>query len=149
MEDMMEKRSRMLVKLSVALAVATCLLSGTANAQPIMKGTFTLPYDVRWGGTLVPAGQYKIVIDSAYRPALVSTFAGNGQAYVMPQFVNQATRGAATALVVTQGETERTVRALNWREGNRSFVYKPFTKAERKSLAQSRTEMVPIRMAQN
>ncbi len=145
----MEKHSRMIVKLSVAMAVATCLLSGTANAQPIMKGIFTLPYDVRWGGTLVPAGQYKIVIDSAHRPAIVSTLAGHGQAYVMPQFVNQASRSAATALIVTQGETERTVRALNWREGNRSFVYKPFTKAERKSLAQSRTEMVAIRMAQN
>jgi hypothetical protein len=149
MEDMMEKLSRMVVKVSVALAVATCLLSGTANAQPLLKGTFTLPYDVRWGGTLVPAGQYQIVIDSARRPALVSTLSGTGLVFATPQVVNDASRGEKTALIVTMGETERTVRALNWREGNRSFVYKPFTKAERQSLAQARTETVAIRTAQN
>ena len=117
----MEKLSRMVVKLSVALAVATCLLSGTANAQPLLKGTFTLPYDVRWGGTLVPAGQYKIVIDSAHRPALVSTLSGTGMVFATPQIVNEASRGDKTALTVPQAETERTFRALTCREGTRSL----------------------------
>jgi hypothetical protein len=146
MEDMMKK---MLVKLSVGLAVATSLLAGTANAQPIMKGTFTLPYDVRWGSSLLTAGTYTIVIDSAHRPALVSTQAGMGRALVFAQVVNDASKDLSTALVITRGETGHTVRALNWREGNRSFVYKPFTKAERTREAKADKDIVAIRMAQN
>lgn len=79
------------------LAVATCLSAGTASAQPILKGTFTLPYEVRWGMALLPAGQYTIVVDSSHSPALVSTASGSGRAYVMAQVVNDASQDQPTA----------------------------------------------------
>ena len=42
------------------------------------------------------------------------------------------------------------VRAFNWREGNESFVYSAFSRAERKALAQANdTEDVPVLMAKN
>ena len=142
----MQKRSLTFVKLAVALAVATGLLAGTANAQPIMKGTFTLPYDVRWGQALVPAGTYTIVIDSAHNPALVSTQAGTNVAFVAPLSVNDARADFATALVINKGETERTVQSLNWREGNRSFVYKSSRSGHRRQ-ASIEQETIAVRVA--
>jgi hypothetical protein len=145
---MMKKQTRSVLKLLALAAVASGVLAGAASAESV-TGKFTLPYDVRWGQALLPAGHYVIRIGGNGRPALVSTQAGKNVTFVMAQVVNAAATDQPTALLLTRGERERIVRSFNWREGNKSFVYKPYTSAERKLLAQSRqVESVPILMAQ-
>jgi hypothetical protein len=143
-------RGHTFMKLGIGAAFAACLLAGTANAQPLVKGSFTLPYDVRWGRAIVPAGHYLIQVDSVNIPARITTATGAGRALVLARSFNSAIAGQPTVLVITRSEGEHVVRVFNWREGNRSFVYKALTGAERQVLAQAKEiEVIPILMAQN
>jgi len=45
---------------SALLALSTLSLApGLARAQEPVRGSFTLPHDVRWANTFVPAGEYR------------------------------------------------------------------------------------------
>lgn len=145
----MKKATFGFMKLAVAAALAVGASVGPASAQSLVKGTFTLPYEVHWGHAVLPAGHYSITIDEARRPALVSTLSGGGRAFVMPRAVGDAMKDQPTALLITNVENQRVVRTFNWREGNQSYVYRPFTKTERREVAvASAVETVPIQMAQ-
>lgn len=67
-------------KLSLlALAVALLIASVPANAQQLYRGTFNLPFDAQFGGTIVEAGQYTIVLEQALGQKLIRLYGeGNG-----------------------------------------------------------------------
>ena len=135
------------MKVGVAAAIAAGLAMGTASAQPLVKGTFTLSQEVRWGKAILPPGHYSITIDDARRPALVSnTLTGERRAFVMARAVASAVKGQPTSLLITKSENERVVRSFNWSEGNQSFIYRALTPTERGAEARA-TETVTVRMA--
>lgn len=143
------KMKRNLVLIRLGLAVAVCAAAGAASAQPLVKGSFTLPYEVQWGKAVLPAGHYSIAIERADRPAALSTATGRVVAYVMARSFEDAPQDQATTLVITKSEARRVVRAFNWREGNRRFIYRPFTQAERRQSASAAgLETVAVRVAQ-
>jgi hypothetical protein len=147
--EVIMKRTLAVLKLGVVAAVATCLSGGTANAQSLVKGTFTLPYEVHFGRAVLPAGPYTISMDSVRGPAIVRTAAGSGRAMVLALYVEDSLKDQPTALLITKHENERFVSAFNWRGGNTAFVYTPSTKAERKLLGKIDDAVaVPILMAQ-
>jgi hypothetical protein len=147
MEVLMKKTNLAVVRLG--LAVAICAAAGAASAQPLVKGTFTLPYEVHWGKAVLPPGHYSIAIDRADRPALVTMPTGKVLTYVLARSFEDAMTDQPTALMITKAETQRVVRSFNWREGNRRFIYRAFTEAERQQLASATdVETVTIRMAQ-
>jgi hypothetical protein len=152
MRRMSWKASFNFLKLAVAAAIAVGLSVGSASAQPLLKGTFTLPYEVHWGKAVLPPGHYSITIveDDARRPALVSnTLTGQGSAFVMARGLGDALKGQPTALLITKMENERFVRSFNWREGNKSFIYRALTETERTQLGSaSEPVAVPVLMAQ-
>jgi hypothetical protein len=122
--------------------------AGTASAQSAFKGKFTLPYEVRWGQAVLAPGEYTITMESTSRPALVTRLTG-GAAFVMAVGIESASKDRPTALLITKTENERVVRSLNWPEGGKTFVYKPFTKAERRLYGTaSLSEALPILTAQ-
>ena len=144
----MSKLSLTVSKLSIAAALVLGASVGTANAQSLAKGTFTLPYEVRWGKAVLQPGSYVVTIDSARGPAFVRTLNGDGRAIVMG-LAEGAMKEHPSALVITKSENQRVVRYLNLREVDKSIAYEPFTKAERKLVGQlDETEAVPILMAQ-
>jgi hypothetical protein len=54
--------------------VASLLLVGVALAAPVYRGSFTLPYDARWGQTTLSAGDYMIRFeDVGSRPNVCRT----------------------------------------------------------------------------
>lgn len=146
----MKKANCNYLKLAVAAAIAVGLSVGSASAQPLVQGTFTLPYEVHWGKAVLPPGHYSITIDDARRPALVSnTLTGERRAFVMAGAVSDAMKGQPTALLITKIENERRVRSFNWREGNQSFIYRALTKTELTQLGSaSEPVAVPVLMAQ-
>jgi hypothetical protein len=147
-EALMKKKTNLTV-VRLGLAVVICAAAGAASAQPLVKGTFTLPYEVHWGKAVLAPGHYSITIDRADRPALVTTPTGKGLTYVMARSFDDAMKGQPTALIITKSETQRIVRSLNWREGNRRFIYRAFTEAERKELGgATELQTVTIRTAQ-
>jgi len=132
----------------VGLALAICAAASAASAQPLVRGSFTLPYEVHWGKAVLPAGDYSISIEHADRPAAVRTATGRIVAFVMPRSFDDAHQDQSSALIITKAENQRVVRAFNWREGNRLFIYRPFTDAERRQSASGdASEAVPIRVA--
>ena len=144
---MSRKRSGTVVKLLIVAAAVVGSFAETASAQ-VVRGTFRLPYDVRWGGTVLPAGEYSIVVDSLSRPAIIRSATGRSVAFVLAGSVDRAMKGRDTSLLLSRTESEPVVRVFNWREGNLAFVYKSFTKGERERLAQAgNVQAVPILMA--
>lgn len=137
-----------LVLMRIGLAIAICAAAGVASAQPLVKGSFTLPYEVHWGKAILAPGHYSITIERADRPAAVSTPTGRVVAYVMARSFDDAQTDQATALLITKAEAQRVVRSFNWREGNRRFIYRPFTEAERVSANAGTFETVTIEVAQ-
>jgi len=136
-----------LVKVMVVAAVIDASVARTASAQ-VLKGSFTLPYEVHWGRAVLPAGTYLITIDSVRGPALVTTTDGRGLCLVSPALVDSTTEKRPTALLISRIEGERSVRSLNWREGGRSFVYQPSTKTKHALSARaSDLDAVPIATA--
>jgi hypothetical protein len=143
------KKALNVLKLWVVAAVAAAALSGTASAQSLVKGSFTLPYEVHFGKAVLAPGSYTISMDSTRGPAIIRTSTGSGRALVMALAVDKSLTDQPTALLISQRENQRVVRSFNWREGNTAFVYVPFTKAERKLLGKvDDSVVVPILMAQ-
>jgi hypothetical protein len=141
-------KKAILVLTRFGMAVAICAAASAASAQSLVKGSFTLPYEVHWGKAILAPGHYSIAIERADRPAAVSTPTGKVVAYVMARSFDDARKDQATALVITKVESQRVVRAFNWREGNRRFIYRPFTQAERpEGASAAKLETVPIRVA--
>jgi len=142
------KKSRLtFLKLAVAAAIVTGVSVGPASAQSL-KGTFTLPYEVQWGKAVLPAGPYTITFDTLHGPAIVRTSTGEGRAIVMARIVDKAMKDQPSALLVTKIENQRVVRTLNLREADAAFVYRPFTKSERRLVGKvDESEAVPILMA--
>jgi hypothetical protein len=136
------------LKLAVAAAIVTCVSVGSASAQSL-KATFNLPYEVSWGRAVLQPGPYQITFDNVHAPALVRTRTGRGVALVSANSVGLAMKDQPSALLITRTETGHVVRSLNIREADMTFVYKPFTKSERKLLGQVEViEALPILMAQ-
>ena len=131
----------------IALAIVLGGLSAGAAQAQSYGGSFTLPYEVRWSGATLPAGEYKLAMDSLDRPLSVIDASGRLRALVsgMP---DAPRKGQQTSLLITRDGAERTVRSLNCPHWGRNYVFKPFTRAERSLLASGeRTESVPVRMA--
>jgi hypothetical protein len=55
--------------LAVAIALAPAAIS--ANAQQLYKGTFTIPFETKWGNTMMEPGQYTITVEQALGQKLV------------------------------------------------------------------------------
>jgi len=144
----MKKARLTFLKLAVAAAIVTGVSAGSASAQSL-KATFTLPYEVQWGKAVLQPGPYAITFDRILGPALVRTSTGRGVALLTANSVGPAMKDQPSALLITRTETGHVVRSLNIREADMTFVYKPFTKSERKLIGQvDATEAVPILMAQ-
>jgi hypothetical protein len=53
------KRNLSAVQLFTLGLVVSILCAGVAQAAPAYRGKFTLPYAVRWGEVVIPAGEYR------------------------------------------------------------------------------------------
>jgi hypothetical protein len=118
----MKRSGLVFLKLSVAALIAAGLSERSASAQS-MTAAFTIPYEVSWGGTMLPAGDYTITFESAQRPLLVRSLSGEGRALVLPVTVNRAISDQPTALILARSGKGHDVRTLNLREANVALGY--------------------------
>jgi hypothetical protein len=141
------KKSVCLARRFALAVVLGGLFAGAAQAGAYYNGKFTLPYEVRWGGAVLPAGEYSLAMDSIKGPLNVIDASGRIRALVSG-FPDYLTGGQPTALLVTRDGAQRTVRSFNCPAWGHKFVYKPFTRAERDLLASGeRAETIAVRMA--
>jgi len=131
-------------KLILGVLFATCAFTAVANAQPSFEGKFTLPYEVHWNHTVLPAGEYSIQLDVMGTPAvLYSTSTGKAVNTGTPTLAD-GDKGAARVTITVRGN-ERRVRSVNLPEIGKSLIFEPLTQTEREMLAKAgQIDAVPV-----
>jgi hypothetical protein len=142
----MRKPVRLARHFAVA-AVLGALSVGVAQAQSFYYATFTLPFEVRWGGAVLPAGDYRLAMNGINEP--LNVIDGSGRVRVLVYGIpDPPTDTQPSSLLITRDGAERTVRSFNCPAWGYKFVYKPFTRVERDLLANGQpADAVPVRMA--
>src|ERR1700740_753100 len=127
------------VKLLAAAMLAAGLFASAGYAQTTFSGKFTLPYEVQWGKTVLPAGQYFINMPAAGATAIVQSEDGKVAFHTPIPIRNRSEKGTASLKVLARGN-DRIVLSLNLPECGLSLVYRPATAAERELLAKADRE---------
>ncbi len=124
------------------------LFASVAGAQSnVYQGKFTLPYEVRWSGSTLPAGDYLIKIKSTGSPmiALVRSTSGKSAVtYVMNGSVDTDPRGQNALLIGTRNG-KNIVHSLAIADLGVVLVYDPGLAHEKPSAEEARANRsVPI-----
>jgi hypothetical protein len=126
--------------------VASLFLVGVALAAPIYRGSFTLPFDARWGSTTLPAGDYMLRFEDVGSRAFLivkETKSGRDVAFLTPATTNETTPAGQSALLVAKTGNQRVIYSLRLAELGEVFVYD--SKAAREEVREaSHTQSIPI-----
>jgi len=129
-------RTLIKARLVAAAVLVVSLCAAAGYAQPSFAGRFTLPYEVNWGKNVLPAGDYRIIMEQLGTKTTIESADGK-IAFFTPIPIPQNSKGGTTGLVVVLHGNERFVRALNLPHNGVSLVYQPATRAEREMLAKA------------
>ena len=87
-------------------ALVICSSAALANAE-VVNGTFTLPFEARWGQAVLPPGNYSFSVDSSGSARLTISFEGTSsqnEGAVLPQgYTDQQTLDRSELLLVNTG----------------------------------------------
>lgn len=148
---MKRTRSFNLVKVLFFAALAAGLSIGTASAQNVIRGKFTLPFEARWGADVLQAGDYTFELNLAKRPCIVTVRQGDrSMALAMANSVEQGATSGHSALVATRTGGKYQIWTLHLVEVGLDLDYTPL-KPERPILAQEPVliRRVPVLLASN
>jgi hypothetical protein len=130
--------------LLVAL-VLTCLAAGTASAQARYSGKVTLPFEVRWGKTMLPAGEYRFqVLAGGGFLTAINEVGGKRIALAAPIAVDEVAFSAADSLLLTKDGGQWDVREVRLPSQGRSLTYGSRNPHASKKEEQARAEMVVL-----
>jgi hypothetical protein len=133
------------LRLLLGVLVATFVFTAAANAQPSFAGKFTLPYAVRWGQAVLPAGDYVIRMDSTASPAEISPANGSSAGVFTEYPLVEDSHMSGVYLTITNNANQRRVRSLNLPQFGKAIVFSPLTKSEREALAKAgQINTVPV-----
>jgi hypothetical protein len=108
---MKSHRYRMLVVAAIALA-AICASVVPAAAQNAFQGSFTLPTEVRWQGSTLPAGDYTFTMKTVDAPNLIILNGPNGSSFVSALVGDRDKISDGSVLIVEQRAGKSCVREL-------------------------------------
>jgi hypothetical protein len=133
------------LKLLLGVVIATFVLTAAANAQPSFAGKFTLPYEVRWGQAVLPAGDYVIRMDSTASPARISPADGRSAGVYTEYPLVEDSHAGGMYLTITNQANQRRVRSLNLPQLGKMIVFAPLTNSEREAYAKAdQINTVPV-----
>jgi len=108
------KTNRNLLPATILGAVlAISLWAGLASAQLVSRGKFTLPYDVSWQSTVLPAGEYSFTMDSLARPVRIIVRGMGKAAIIVAQGMSDSAE-KTSALTMEHRGGKRVVRSLQF-----------------------------------
>ena len=120
------KRSFSLVKTLALLVGALCLSTTLASAQEVpLKGQFTLPFEITWGGTVLPAGDYSFKLNSISPPNTIQIRGEGKNVMVMAQGVNDYPSSNESSLTLVRHGSSREVRTLQLAPLGITLYYAP------------------------
>ena len=144
------RSSKLVAPLGLAL-LAGCLTANPASAQEAFKGSFTLPFEARWGNIVLPAGQYSFTLDHATAQGIVTIQKETGRYGYMGRVLNQGTYDRQVVdhseLVLVRSGGNYRIRALRLGDLGMTFEYS-VPKGERQLISQTPQllERIPVRM---
>jgi len=142
-------RSFNLARVLLLAALAAGLNASLASAQDY-KGTFTLPFEARWGAAVLPAGDYSFTVDP-YSTVCIAKIS-QGTRYlgmVMATGRLEQETGGSSALTAVRSGGKYRITALRLAEDGVIFSYLP-PKAERQQFMAQAPQLirrVPVLMA--
>ncbi len=141
-------RSFTLVKSLVLGTLAASLSAGPVSAQSVYKGKFTLPFEVRWGGAVLPAGDFTFSLNSASLTGIFTVRGEKQTAMILPVAISDRASSGPSELLIAPSAGKRTVRALHLEELGLDFYYRA-PKAEKQAIAQAPEllQRIPILVA--
>jgi hypothetical protein len=118
------------------------------NAQTTLSGKVQFPSDVRWGKSVLPAGEYSLSIPSAERPVRVFIHSMDGKtaAIALTEILSDPQPGGSY-IVTTGTGSDRRVCSMNLPQMGFSLVYVPLTARERETLYASAAHTLPVQTA--
>jgi len=141
------KMTRMLfrVKSILVALVLTCLVGGTASAQARYTSKVTLPFEVRWGKTMLPAGEYRFVVFAGGSMlTVINAVGGKTSALAAPIAVDEVAFSDADSLLLTKDGGQWHVREVRLPSQGRTLAYEPRNRHGSKKVEQAGTEMVVL-----
>jgi len=125
-------------KCFLALALlAACFSPPSLKAQPAYRGRFTLPFEIRWGTMVLPAGNYSFTMQSATDSGMVAVRGEHARALIMnPVDIRESKVSDVSHLIVVRSGRKGTVRALYLGPLGMTFYYRP-PKADTQFVAQA------------
>ena len=133
------------LRLLLGVLIATFVFTAAANAQPSFAGKFTLPYEVRWGQAVLPAGDYVIRMDATASPAKISLANGSSAGVYTEYPLVEDSHMSGVYLTITNHANQRRVRSLNLPQLGKVIVFAPLTKSEREAYAKAgQINTVPV-----
>lgn len=134
------------VRIFAFALLATFAFAAAANAQTL-SARFTLPFEVQWGKSVLPAGEYTINMDSTTNVVLFRSVDGKTAGFTPMAIKDDSTKGPQALIVLIHGN-QRTVRSINLPEQGVSLIYSPSTSAQREMLAKAdHIQAVPVTTA--
>ena len=123
----------MVKTLLLALLMAS-LFPGLAHAQEALTGKFTLPFEVRWGKTILPAGDYSLTMPSTNLwGCVIVRREPNGEtvALIRADTWEEARTSESSKLVFERRGEEEIVRSLYLKDKGYVFNYASRGKKEK------------------
>ncbi len=119
-----------------------------ANAQTTLSGKVQFPNAVRWGKSVLPAGEYALTIPSAERPVrvLIHSMDGKTAAIALAEIISDPKPGGSY-IVTTGSGSDQLVRSMNLPQLGFSLVYAPLTAREHETLYASSSHTLPVQTA--
>ena len=130
---MTHTRTSTLIRVVFLALLATATSVGLLGAED-SKGTFTLPFEVRWGTAVLPAGDYSFQLDNTHY--IVTLRGENRAAMVLSPTHRIDNQLSSSALIIVRHGKRGTVRALRLAEQRQVFTY-ALPRGERPMLAQA------------
>src|ERR1700682_824995 len=103
--------TRMLAIAAIGL-FTVCASATPASAQNAFKGAFTLPSDVRWQGTNLPAGHYTFSLKSVSLPAQLVVTGANGSVFIVTSATDDRANGEQSFLTVERHGATSFIREM-------------------------------------
>ena len=134
------------ILLLAGLLMAIPAFTAPANAAPTWAGKFTLPYEVTWNKTVLPAGEYTVRVNSKVAPLFISSTQGNTRMFTFTPIMADSMPGG-TNILVSAADGRHIVRSLNAPSLGVSFIFRPLSRSEREEIAKAgQLESLPLIM---
>ena len=130
-----------------ALLILVAVATVGANAQNSFTGKVQLPNEVRWGKSVLPAGEYSLSIQSFEAPVrlYIQSMDGKTAAIAVAQIADPVPGG--NFIFVTGTGSNRLVRSMNLPHLGCSLLYAPLTAQERETQYASNLHTLPVQTA--